>query len=97
MLEIYDYDVAVKRIYLRPLMVSWEGDETGRAPGNASFSKEGTMQGVVPAQPGTFHVLGQIAPGRLVHLGYEIPGADHPDWEALLTSKKAGVEKEGRA
>lgn len=43
---------------------------------------------VYPAQPGTYFVHGYIddIPEEEIWLGYELPGADIPNWEEILAA-----------
>ena len=79
-------------IETRPVAVDWEG-ETGK---EADFPTMDGLKvlGIVPAQPGTFLV--RCCPdeidGFCIMLGYELPGAYHPDWveECKERIKKGG-------
>jgi hypothetical protein len=63
-----------------PISVSWDGTEI-----NGDFRE---ILAVYPAQPGTYSVRGYIddIPEEEIWLGYELPGADIPDWEEVLAA-----------
>ncbi len=83
-----DHEFSKNRIVLRPLCFSWQGDATSRVRGNDSLPRDGSIMSVVPAPPGTFEVVGMLKEGYLVHLGYEYPGIEHPDWEDVLEKEE---------
>jgi hypothetical protein len=47
--------------------------------------------GVVPAQPRTYRVSGDIG-GCFEELGYEFEGAWHPDWKEALKEKREAAD-----
>lgn len=75
-------------VYIYPLEAGWEGAD--------SFSINGEIKvvGVIPAPPGSYVVRGLMPNNIYEELGYEFPGAYHPDWLAELMKKRADYKKE---
>ena len=68
-----------------PIDATWEGEAGSERSGDGC-----EIVGVVPAQPGTYRVW--CCPeeeGECLELGYELPGAYHPDWVELCREKLA--------
>lgn len=69
-----------------PLSVSWDG--------TCIHGGIDQILAVYPAQSGTYSVHGYIddIPEEEIWLGYELPGADTPDWEEVLTATTYEIE-----
>jgi len=67
-----------------PLTVAWEGLSDAD---ELYINSDVEVIAVIPAAPGTCKVLGEMPNGSLGMLGYELPGADSPDWLKLLDAK----------
>ena len=50
--------------------------------------------GVLPALPNTYRVYGYDIEGDTIELGYEYPGAEHPDWVEELKFQRIEMAKE---
>lgn len=78
-----------------PIAIDWEG--MNDLP---ELEADCEVVGVTPALPDTYEVWAEAPPGPshskegYILLGYEIPGAYHPDWQGELAKKKE-ENKEG--
>ena len=51
-----------------------------------NYEETDEIVAVIPAQPGTYIVIA-CSPEKCVELGYELPGAYHPDWIEIAKKK----------
>lgn len=84
-------------ITVRPISMNFEGytddDELELAGPDRMWEQERVV-GVIAAPPGAYRVLGVIG-DQWKELGYEFPGADHPDWEEVR-QETARISKGGK-
>lgn len=87
-LVVKDYD----QVTVKPLAIGWDGE-----PDDLIHEDTEEIIGVIPAQPGTLQVWGVMPDGEAKPLGYELPGADCPNWEDKLAAriKRWEVERNG--
>nr|MDO8115412.1 hypothetical protein [Candidatus Sigynarchaeota archaeon] len=84
-----DHEFADKKMFLRPLIFSWQCDETNAERGNDTIQKDVQVSASLNAPPGTFEIMGLMPSGYYQHLGYEYPGIEHPDWKEELERVKS--------
>lgn len=76
---------ARRLIMVRPICMNYEGipDMTDfELAGPDRMWEEEKVLGVIPAAPGVYQVWGDVG-DECKELGFEFPGADHPDWEEV--------------
>ncbi|SMB96770.1 hypothetical protein SAMN00808754_1642 [Thermanaeromonas toyohensis ToBE] len=70
-------------ISVRPLEANWEGGDFF----SIHLDKEEKIVGIIPAPHGSYIVRGLMPDDTYELLGYEFPGAYHPDWLDELIKK----------
>jgi hypothetical protein len=70
-------------VYTEPICMWCDGLEN-----NITIDKKHTIIGILQAPAGSYRVYGFGEDGNEIELGYEYPGAYHPDWVAELKARR---------